>query len=95
MNHGSIIADDETRSLTRGMNSKSLHLTIADPPASLPPALEAMGAELDGDSLRITFAPDSATAGAILAEVGRHGLEVVDVSTEEANLQSVFLELTR
>ena len=95
MNHGHVIADDETRALLKGTNSKSLHLTISDPPTGLPAALEAMGARLEGSSLRITFSPDSTSAGAILAEVGKAGLTVTDVSTEEPNLQSVFLDLTR
>ena len=95
MNHGHVIADDETRSLLKGMSSKSLHLTISDPPASLPSSLKALGAQLDGSSLRITFAPDSTSAGAILAQVSDAGLTVTDITTEEPNLEAVFLELTR
>ena len=95
MNHGKIIAEDETGALMKGMSAKSLHLTIDNPPASLPATLKSLDAELDGNNLRITFAPDNTSAGAILAEVGKAGLTVTDVTTEEPNLEAVFLELTR
>ena len=95
ISQGSLVADNDTRSLVREMNKKSLHLTIANPPADLPPALNAMEAELDGNSLRITFAPESTNAGAVLTEVEKAGLTITDISTAESNLEDIFLELTR
>ena len=95
INHGKLIAEDNTADLLKGMGSKSLVLMLDDAPARLPETLISMGGSLDGNTLRITFAPDETSAGAILTHVKDAGLTVTDISTEEPNLEDVFLDLTR
>ena len=46
-------------------------------------------------TLAITYAKDRVNAGEVLAAVAREGLGIVDVSTKEADLEDVFLSLTR
>jgi ABC-2 type transport system ATP-binding protein len=62
----------------------------------VPPALAGCkAAELKGPrTLAITYDKRSLSAGAVLAMVAASGLGVVDVSTREADLEDVFLELT-
>ena len=51
---------------------------------------------LKGDRvLSITYSKAQANAGDVLAAVGAAGLGIVDVSTREADLEHVFLNLTR
>jgi len=45
--------------------------------------------------LAITYSKAKANAGDVLAAVGAAGLGIVDVSTREADLEHVFLNLTR
>ena len=52
--------------------------------------------ELKGQrTLVITFRKDQANAGEVLGAVQGAGLGIVDVSTREADLEDVFLNLTR
>ena len=43
----------------------------------------------------ITYRKDRVNAGEVLAALQREGLGIVDVSTREADLEDVFLNLTR
>jgi ABC-2 type transport system ATP-binding protein len=52
--------------------------------------------ELIGErTLAITYQKDKVNAGEVLAALQRSGLGIVDVSTREADLEDVFLNLTR
>jgi len=65
---------------------------LAAPPANV--CFEKV--ELKGDrTLSITYRKDKVNAGDVLAAVQRDGLGIVDVSTREADLEDVFLNLTR
>ena len=52
--------------------------------------------ELTGPrTILITYSKDRVNAGDVLAAVTRDGLGIIDVSTREADLEDVFLSLTR
>ena len=52
--------------------------------------------ELKGErTLAITYRKDKVNAGDVLAALHKEGLGIVDVSTREADLEDVFLNLTR
>ena len=44
--------------------------------------------------LEITYDRDKATAGQVLAIVQSHGYAIEDVTTREADLEDVFVQLT-
>jgi ABC-2 type transport system ATP-binding protein len=46
-------------------------------------------------TLAITYRKDRVNAGEVLAALQKEGLGIVDVSTREADLEDVFLNLTR
>ena len=46
-------------------------------------------------TLAITYRKDRVNAGEVLAALQNEGLAIVDVSTREADLEDVFLNLTR
>jgi ABC-2 type transport system ATP-binding protein len=46
-------------------------------------------------TLEITYSKDRVNAGEVLAAIQRGGLGIVDVTTKEADLEDVFLSLTR
>ena len=95
INHGRLITEEDTATLLKGMGSKSLVLTLTEEPQSLPAALADMQVQLDGRRLQITYSPDSTNTAAILAAINAAGLAFTDVTTEEPNLEDVFLDLTR
>lgn len=96
INHGSVVANDETGRLLGTTGDKVLELTIDRDLDNVPAELASCKAvELKGPrQLAITFDKRSTNAGAVLAMLSAAGLGVLDVSTREADLEDVFLELT-
>jgi ABC-2 type transport system ATP-binding protein len=96
INHGSVVANDETSKLLGTTGDKVLELTIDRDLDAVPAELGSCKAvELKGPrQLAITFDKRTTNAGAVLAMVSAAGIGVLDVSTREADLEDVFLELT-
>ena len=95
INHGRVIANKPTRELVDMAREKVVVLTLADEPRDLPAHDRFERVERVGDrDLAITYNKDRANAGDILAMAQALGLRIVDVSTREADLEDVFLNLT-
>jgi ABC-2 type transport system ATP-binding protein len=96
INHGKLIANKPTRELVGMAQEKVVEVTVdrdvATPPAN--PCFQKV--EMKGErTLVITYRKDQANAGEVLGAVQGAGLGIVDVSTREADLEDVFLNLTR
>jgi ABC-2 type transport system ATP-binding protein len=95
VNQGAIVANDLTSVLLATAGEKKLTVTVDRDLTEAPPGLAAR-AELRGDRvLALTYDKRTQNAGQVLAAVAAAGLGVVDVSTQEADLEDVFLKLTR
>ena len=96
INHGRLIANEPTRTLI-GMAQEKVVEVVVD--RDVAKALDAPcfdKVELIGErTLAITYRKDRVNAGEVLAALQREGLGIVDVSTREADLEDVFLNLTR
>jgi ABC-2 type transport system ATP-binding protein len=96
INHGRLIANEPTRTLI-GMAQEKVVEVVVD--RDIAKALDAPcfdKVELIGErTLAITYRKDRVNAGEVLAALQREGLGIVDVSTREADLEDVFLNLTR
>jgi ABC-2 type transport system ATP-binding protein len=96
INHGRVIACDTTAALLRRLDSKELVFILAEDLAAIPDSLARLGAELANPRrLVLRYAPSRTSAGEILAAVQASGLKVADMTTLEADLEDVFLQLTR
>jgi ABC-2 type transport system ATP-binding protein len=95
VNHGRIVANDDTGTLLASAQEKVLVVTV-DRDLDAPPVLPATKVELTGERrLAITYDKRTTDAGGVLAALGTAGIAVTDVSTREADLEDVFLNLTR
>ncbi len=96
INHGKLIANKPTRELVGMAQEKVVEVTV-DRDVTNPPANACFQkVELKGErTLVITYRKDQANAGEVLGAVQGAGLGIVDVSTREADLEDVFLNLTR
>ncbi|MGQ0558106.1 MAG: ABC transporter ATP-binding protein [Sphingosinicella sp.] len=96
LNHGRLIANETTRVLV-GMAQEKVVEVVVDRDLAAPPAAPCFETiELSGErTLAITYRKDRVNAGEVLAALQREGLGIVDVSTREADLEDVFLNLTR
>ena len=99
INHGTLITEAATEDLLAGAGKKTLVLTLAEPTEALPEKTKTALAkfdlelEFDGTALRLTYATATTTSGAILSKIGT-SLEIKDISTEEPNLEDVFIDMT-
>ena len=95
INQGQVVANDSTATLLSTAGDKKLIVTVdrdlAGIPAGLAPKTELKNQRI----LVITYDKRHSNAGQVLAAVAAAGLGIVDVSTQEADLEDVFLELTR
>lgn len=96
INHGQLIANETTRTLVGMAQEKAVEVTV-DREILTPPRAPCFDKiEVTGErSLAITYRKDRVNAGDVLAALQKEGLGIVDVSTREADLEDVFLNLTR
>jgi ABC-2 type transport system ATP-binding protein len=96
INHGKLIANEPTRALVGMAQEKVVEVTVDRDIPAAPENMCFQKVELKGErTLVITYRKDQANAGEVLAAVQRDGYGIVDVSTREADLEDVFLNLTR
>lgn len=95
MNHGELIALEETNRLLERLGGRLLILHLERPLRELPPELASLQAAMEGEGMRLEITLDKGrTAGEILAFVCRSGLPVADIETRQVGLEEVFLQLT-
>ena len=96
INHGTLIANEPTRALVGMAQEKVVEVTVDRDIAATPENRCFHKVELRGERvLAITYRKDEANAGEVLGAVQAGGYGIVDVSTREADLEDVFLNLTR
>ena len=96
INHGRLITDQPTRELVSMARDKAVVLTLDRDVSALPDHGSVEKVEQTGPrEITISYNKDRANAGDVLAAAQAAGLAIVDVSTREADLEDVFLNLTR
>jgi ABC-2 type transport system ATP-binding protein len=96
INHGRVITDRPTRELLAMAQEKAVSVTVDRDLTDLPqaPCFEKIAIKNER-TVVITYSKDKVNAGEVLAALQSAGLGIVDVSTQEADLEDVFLNLTR
>ena len=96
INHGRVIADKPTRELVGMAREKAVVLTLDGDVTTIPDHGSFEKVEQTGShEITISYNKDRANAGDVLAAAAAAGLKIVDVSTREADLEDVFVQLTR
>jgi len=95
INHGAVVACEPTATLLRRVDAKAIRVTLDRDLTAPPPALEGFTVELpEPRRLVVRYQPSRQRAGAILSALVATGLGIVDVTTEESDLEDIFLQLT-
>lgn len=95
INHGELIANRPTRELVGMAREKIVRITVDKDLAGPPVERSFLKAEVvDPRTLEITYDRDASSAGQVLALVQQHGYAIEDVTTREADLEDVFVQLT-
>jgi ABC-2 type transport system ATP-binding protein len=96
INHGQLIANKPTRELVDMAQEKVVEVTVDRDVETIPSSPLFQKIELKaGRVLTITYSKLTANAGQVLDAVQQAGFGIADVSTREADLEDVFLNLTR
>ena len=95
INHGDMVVRDKTSALLGQLDTRRIVIRAEGAPTALPQAkgLEAMWRE-DG-TIELSYHAREMTAEAVLDCVRAAGITITDMRTEQADLEDVFLKLTR
>ncbi|HAR51247.1 MAG TPA: multidrug ABC transporter ATP-binding protein [Roseovarius nubinhibens] len=95
INHGALVARDSTANLLGQLDKKTMIVTPESPAETLP---EGPGISVEtrpDGALAISYHLNETPAEAVLEAVRNAGIRIRDVRTVEADLEDVFLNLTR
>jgi ABC-2 type transport system ATP-binding protein len=96
IDHGRVIACDTTAALVKEVDDKTLVISLVEPVAVLPPSLTGLGLTLTAPGrLLYRYGPSRTRLDPLLAAIRDAGFTIRDVTTEETDLEEVFLRLTR
>ena len=94
IDQGTLVACDTTQNLLSQIDNKTLLIRPAAVLAAAP-ALDGLVCNLAADGrLAVQYNPGETAAGAVLAAVQGAGIEIADLDTQGAELESVFMKLT-
>lgn len=95
MNHGEIIALEQTHELVRKLSNRRLKLWLEQPLVSIPDEFKPFAPILEnGGSILVLNLPAGESAGSLLSELSRSGLSIRDFETDQSGLEEVFIQLT-
>ncbi|QNN64836.1 ABC transporter ATP-binding protein [Sphingomonas rhizophila] len=96
INHGKLIANEPTRALIAKAQDKVVVVEVDRDIETVPDAACFDRVERTGErTLEIQYRKDRVNAGDVLAALQKEGLQIIDVSTKDPDLEDVFLSLTR
>ncbi len=93
---GRLIACESTRSLLRRLDSKEMRITVDRDIGVLPDPLAPFRVEIKGErDLVFCYHPSKTKSGEIISAIADCGLSILDITTREAELEDIFLRLTK
>ena len=95
INQGQVVARDSTANLLGQMDRKTMVIHPATRAMTLPEGAGLDVVQRADGSLAISYHTSQTSAETVLEAVRAAGLQIRDVKTEQADLQDVFLNLTR
>lgn len=95
ISHGEVLAQEPTPQLLSRLDQRLLKISPKDALSSVPDSLSDLNASLAADGvLNITFRSSETGIGRLLERVRDAGIGVADLSTEQPNLEDVFVAMT-
>jgi ABC-2 type transport system ATP-binding protein len=96
INHGELVANEAKVDLLKRLDSKAVRITVDRDISDIPESLKAYSCAIH-DNKRIfsmRYAPSHVHAGQLIEAVQAAGYGIIDISTREADLEDIFLQLT-
>lgn len=96
INHGRIIANDEKEVLLSRIDQKEITFRLDRWVDAIPPALVPFGPTQQGRrTITCRYSPGDNVVGKMITGINKSGYEIIDISTDESDLEDLFLQLTR
>ena len=95
INEGQVVANEPTEKLVRRIDEKELDFIVDKPVVEVPEPLQAFRVELTGENrFSVHYSPELDQVDRVMSAVRESGLQIVDLSTREADLEDIFMQLT-
>ena len=95
INHGELVACDDTAALLARLDSKEMLITVDRDITDVPEILSSFRTELPTPrQISVSFPPSQAHSGQIITAMQDAGYVITNLTTKEAALEDVFLRLT-
>lgn len=96
INHGRLIACDDTKNLMGKLDSKRVNVMLADDLEGVPEGLKRFDVTLLGPrELEFHYRPSETRSSEIIAAVQDAGLKFTELATKEPELEDIFVQITR
>ncbi|HBS98312.1 ABC transporter ATP-binding protein [Salipiger marinus] len=95
INHGEVVARDSTANLLGQLDAKTMVITPESDPVTLPQGPGITAERREGGLIALSYRARETSAEQVLQLIHTQGIRLRDVRTEQADLEDVFLELTR
>ena len=95
INHGNVVASESKEKLLSRIEEKCLVIQPVTDLGDVPPGLDGLETKLRPDGrLVVPFNPATTSLEDVLSQIRETGIQIQDLSTEESDLEDVFLKLT-
>jgi len=96
INNGEVVACDTKDALLQRLDSKALTVFVNEPVGGIPAPLRRLDGELAprGNGFLFRYRPSSTNINDLLNAVTQAGYSIADLTTQEADLEDIFLQLT-
>jgi ABC-2 type transport system ATP-binding protein len=96
INHGQIVVCEETEKLLARIDQKEITFRLDKPLTDIPPGLAPFHPVAEARrSVTCRYSPGDGVVGQMIAVLQGAGYGIADISTDESDLEDVFLQLTR
>ncbi len=95
INHGQVVACEDTPKLLAHIDNKEIRFRLDRELNAVPEGFAAYSATVEGRRvLSVRYRPGDQNVGDMIGLIGSAGYRIEDISTEESDLEDVFLQLT-
>lgn len=96
INHGQIVACEDKEDLIRRIDAKEVRFRLDKAITSIPAALKKLGAKKEGRrTLMMRYTPKDIEMGEIIKHIQKAKYGIVDISTDDSDLEDIFIQLTK
>jgi len=96
INHGKIVVCEEKETLLARIDQKEITFRLDRELKNIPAGLTQFHAEKQGNrSVKCRYSPGEQVVGQMIDLIGKEGYGIADISTDESDLEDVFLQLTK